>query len=345
MQGLTAELMRGHWYVAMPGAELKRSSFEPKTLLGEPVVIGRRADGSVFALKDHCPHRGIPLRYGRMIGDDVECCYHGWRFNGEGTCTLIPSLTSDQQVEIGKIRCGAYPCVEQQGMIWIFFGEKGEAPGSPPKMPYFDRAPDGYVTMPFECSTDHAAFGLMDPTHAAFVHTSWWFKKDATKLREKEKHFEPCELGWRMKRHKVPARNIAYRPIGKNIETQITYRLPGFRIEEIVSDTHQVVSVTVITPIDEGRTQITQYIWWSMGWAFVLKPLVRRLGRIFIEQDRDVVQQQREGLVHKPRLMLINDADTQARWWMRLKDEWFAHRAEDRPFANPLREQTLRWRS
>jgi hypothetical protein len=67
--------------------------------------------------------------------------------------------------------------------------------------------------------------------------------------------------------------------------------------------------------------------------------------RIFLDQDRRVVVLQREGLEHGPRLMLINDADTQARWWMRLKDEWLAAQAENRPFANPLAPMTLRWRS
>jgi hypothetical protein len=65
----------------------------------------------------------------------------------------------------------------------------------------------------------------------------------------------------------------------------------------------------------------------------------------FLGQDRDVVVKQREGLVHKPRLMLINDADTQARWWMRVKDEWIAAQAERRAFVNPLEPKTLRWRS
>ena len=46
-----------------------------------------------------------------------------------------------------------------------------------------------------------------------------------------------------------------------------------------------------------------------------------------------------------PRLMLINDADTQARWWMRVKDEWIAAQAQGRPFVNPLEAKTLRWRS
>ena len=57
---------------------------------------------------------------------------------------------------------------------------------------------------------------------------------------------------------------------------------------------------------------------------------------------------QREGLEHAPRLMLINDADTQARWWMRVKDEWIAAQAQGRPFRQSARTQDpslaqLRW--
>ena len=72
----------------------------------------------------------------------------------------------------------------------------------------------------------------------------------------------------------------------------------------------------------------------------------RRLGRGFpADQDRVVVVQQREGLIHQPNLMLINDADTQARWWMRVKEEWRESQEEGRAFANPLQARTLRWRS
>src|SRR5262249_38511614 len=74
------------------------------------------------------------------------------------------------------------------------------AAARPPRMPVFsdEAAPAAAIMLPFPCSTDHAAFGLMDPTHAGFVHTSWWFKHQPTKLRPKEKQFEPIELGWRM---------------------------------------------------------------------------------------------------------------------------------------------------
>jgi hypothetical protein len=57
------------------------------------------------------------------------------------------------------------------------------------------------------------------------------------------------------------------------------------------------------------------------------------------------VVMQQEGLKFDPSLMLIKDADTQARWYFRLKNEWQRSREENRPFENPVREVTLRWRS
>jgi hypothetical protein len=44
-------------------------------------------------------------------------------------------------------------------------------------------------------------------------------------------------------------------------------------------------------------------------------------------------------------MMLINDVNTQARWWMRLKDEWVAAQNEGRDFVNPIKAATLRWKS
>jgi hypothetical protein len=44
-------------------------------------------------------------------------------------------------------------------------------------------------------------------------------------------------------------------------------------------------------------------------------------------------------------LSLIDDADTQARWYYRLKQEYRHARAEARPFDNPVKPRTLRWRS
>ncbi|QCK86352.1 aromatic ring-hydroxylating dioxygenase subunit alpha [Phreatobacter aquaticus] len=352
MQGLTAELIKGLWYVAAPGRDLKPGKTLAKTLVGEPVLMGRSKTGEVFAIRDVCPHRGIPLRYGQFDGETVQCCYHGWRFDQTGTCVEIPSLREGQQMDLGKIRCGSYPCVERQGMIWIFFPRAGETPAEagypePPLMPDFDVAtgPRFHIMLPFHCSMDHAAFGLMDPTHAAYVHTSWWFKKGAKKLRPKEKHFAPSELGWSMVRHELPPQNIAYKILGTPVTTEISYMLPGLRIENIRGSKYQATGLTAITPVNEGETEVHQFFWVSAGWMSAFKPIFEHLMRTFLDQDRVVVIQQREGLIHKPNLMLINDADTQARWWMRVKDTFVKAQADGKPFENPIQPMTLRWRS
>src|SRR5690348_382067 len=87
------------WYFATPGGAVARGAFIAKTLLGEPLLIGRDADGAVFAFRDVCPHRGIPLSCGRFDGREIECCYHGWRFSTDGRCTAIPSLVEGQEFE------------------------------------------------------------------------------------------------------------------------------------------------------------------------------------------------------------------------------------------------------
>lgn len=352
MQALKADLLRGCWYVAMPSAAVKRGGMVAKTLLGEPVVVARGEDGGVFALRDICPHRGIPLHYGRVEGAGVRCSYHGWRFGGDGACTEVPSLREGQAADLAKIRCGAYPCEERYGLVWIYFAADGEAPADGP-MPGPDilpdvaasQAPAAAIMLPFACSIDHAAFGLMDPTHAAYVHTSWWFKKNATKLRPKEKSFEPAPFGWRMVRHALPPQNLVYKLFGTAVTTEIAYRLPGYRIEDVKGSRASVVGLTAMTPIDAENTEVHQVFWTSLGWLRWAGPLVRHLMRVFLDQDRRVVVRQREGLVHGPRLMLINDADTQARWWARVKTEWQDATAAKRPFANPLKAQVLRWRS
>ncbi|MBD8892378.1 aromatic ring-hydroxylating oxygenase subunit alpha [Roseibium litorale] len=353
MDNLKAELLRGLWYVACPGSDIKPGAMTGKKLMGEMVLLGRDKHGKVFALRDICPHRGIPLRHGWFDGEHVQCCYHGWKFGTDGTCVDIPSTHEYQTIDYSKISCGAFPCIEQQGLIWVYFAENGEKPEEgrqplPPMLPDFaaDQGPSVAILQHFVCSVDHAALGLMDPTHAAFVHTSWWFKKNGTKLRPKEKQFEASELGWAMVRHKIPPQNIAYRYLlGDNVTTEISYRLPGLRIEHIKGDKHCVVGLTTITPVTEDETEVRQMFWSTIGWLKPLHPLVRHLMNVFLDQDRRVVIQQREGLEYNPKLMLINDADTQGRWWMQLKREWAASAEEKRPFENPVKGRVLRWMS
>ena len=118
----SAAPLREAWYYAAPSRAVRRGGMLARQMLGEPVLLGRNRHGRVFALRDICPHRGMPLSEGGFDGGEIECCYHGWRFTTEGRCTAIPSLVAGQDFDLERIGVPAYPAREAQGNIWVFFG-------------------------------------------------------------------------------------------------------------------------------------------------------------------------------------------------------------------------------
>lgn len=342
--------LRNIWYYALPGHQLKLGAMVAKTLLGEPVLLGRSRTGEVFALRDICPHRAVPLTYGRFDGQEVECCYHGWRFDTTGRCTVIPSLVEEQNLDLSRFRVKQYQVREVQGNIWIYMAANDKAAlGEPdmeiPLVPYFGEQSYQMVeTVRLPCFVDHAVVGLMDPAHGPYVHRAWWWRLSRS-LFEEVKLFGPTPYGFAMRRHKLLKQSFAYRLLGGQPEVEIVFRLPSVRIEFISTGHHTVCNLTTVTPISATETEINTTFYWTVPWLTVLKPFLRPFARAFLNQDCAVVAKQQTGLKYDPTLMLIKDADTQARWYYQLKAEFARAIAEGRPFSNPVQEQVLRWRA
>jgi phenylpropionate dioxygenase-like ring-hydroxylating dioxygenase large terminal subunit len=337
--------LRDVWYFAIPSAALKPGKMLGKTIMDEPLLLGRAKDGTAFALLDICPHRGIPLRYGRFDGCEVECCYHGWRFAPSGACTAIPPVLDEQIPSLSKIRVRAYPVEERHGGIWVFFGDNPAMAPTLPDLPELaGQRPKIAESMVFEGAIDHAVIGLMDPAHGSYVHKSWYWRK-APRLKQKE--FGPAPWGFTMKRHAPSANSRAYRILGggETLTTEINFRLPGVRWEQIKAGRHSMCHLTSLTPLDGGRTEINHLVFWTMPWLTPFTPLLRPFVRTFLGQDRTIVQRQQEGLRYQPQLLLLGDPDVQARWYYRLKNEFLRAREEQREFVNPIKDRTLRWRS
>jgi phenylpropionate dioxygenase-like ring-hydroxylating dioxygenase large terminal subunit len=341
--------LRNIWYYALPGRQLKAGQMFAKQLLGEPIVFGRTLDGEVFALRDICPHRAIPLSCGRFDGTQIECAYHGWRFDRAGQCQLIPALNEDQDLDLSNFQVRRYPVQEVQGNIWIYMSEleRGDKePSHPvPVVAGFENQPyQSTFTMNFPCFIDRAVEGLMDPAHVPFVHRAWWWRSDAI-LTEEVKTFDPSPYGFTMRRHRLERQTFFYRLLGGDAEVEIAFQLPGVRVEQIITNTNRVANLTVITPISETETEVTTMFYTSIGWFEPLLPLIRPFISTFLGQDRDMVIKQQIGLKHSPPLMLIKDADTQVQWYHRLRSEFIKASAEQREFNNPVKSQILRWRS
>ncbi|HEX6860964.1 MAG TPA: aromatic ring-hydroxylating dioxygenase subunit alpha [Caulobacteraceae bacterium] len=337
------------WYFGALGSDLKPGKLQRYELLGEPVLIGRRRDGQVYALRDICPHRAAPLSAGRLVDETVECPYHGWRFRTDGACAAIPSLVDEQAMDVSRIRVRGYPAVESQGMVFVWMSSDprfdGEAPMPPPTFEgVVGGAPKLVDGMTFEAHIDHAVVGLMDPAHGPYVHQQWWWRSKHSQ-HEKAKKFEPREAGFAMVRHEPSKNSRAYAILGGEPLTEITFRLPGLRWEHVTVGKRQVLSLTCLTPLSEKKTKITQIVWSDHPAFFFLKPFIKAGARAFLRQDGDMVNLQNEGLRYDPALLWIDDADKQAKWYQQLKKEWAGAAREGRPFVNPVEPVTLRWRS
>lgn len=348
-------VLRNFWYVAMPARVLKPGKLISKKLLGEPIVFGRHHNGQVFALRNICPHRGIPLHHGWLEETGIRCCYHGWKFHTQtGHCLEIPSLTESDRLDVDRICVRSYPCQEVQGHLWVYISDLQNSnhstlPESLPPVPVIkgldDRVPQIIETAKFDCDIDQAIIGLMDPAHGPFVHTSWWWRSGPRQFRVKEKQYEPTELGFRLAPYRMPASAKPYKLLGDQVSIEIIFELPGLRTELLVGNRHQACAFTAITPIDDASCEVHQSLYWTVPGFGLLRPLLRSLLRRFLNQDRDVIIKQQAGLAYNPELMLIDDADTQAKWYYRIKRQYQQDQHNNRPFQNPLKPQTLRWRS
>lgn len=351
--GFGKGFVRDAWYFVALSRDVAPGSLERHELMGEPVLVGRTRAGAAYAMRDICPHRAAPLSAGRMVekageGETVECPYHGWRFRPDGVCAAIPSLVEDQAVEPGRIRVRSYPVSESQGLVFVWMASDARNPMAPDQPPPVFPGADGEArlveAMDFDSHIDHAVIGLMDPAHGPYVHQQWWWRSEHS-MHEKTKAFEPRDFGFAMVRHTPSSNSRAYRILGGAPATEITFRLPGYRWEHIQVGEKQVLALTCLTPVTDTRTRITQ-IFWSDHWVFAIaRPFLRMGVRAFLKQDGGMVNLQNEGLKYDPALIWIDDADVQAKWYQQLKREWQKSRAEARPFVNPVKPRTLRWKS
>jgi phenylpropionate dioxygenase-like ring-hydroxylating dioxygenase large terminal subunit len=357
--GTPATLIYNDWYPAMRSEGLRGKRLATALLMGVPMVLGRREDGRLFAMRDNCPHRGIPLSCGWFDGQRLTCKYHGWGFEPvSGQCVEIPSLTSQDTLDPTKIYAGAFPCEERDGYAWVYMPEPGTGraragdPALPPvpELPKFSEKFRGaHLTADLPCNVDHGIIGLMDPAHGPFVHQSWWWRKQAS-IHEKEKRFEPIAQGFRMASHAPSANSAPYKLLGvygEPITTTIDFVLPNRRIETIRAGKKWFSSLTTVTPVTATTCRIDVVGAWNVLYSVpFLTSVLKLFGNMFVRQDQVTMIQQAQGLKYDPALMLIDDADRPAKWYFALKQARLESARTGEPMRHPMEAPvTLRWRS
>jgi phenylpropionate dioxygenase-like ring-hydroxylating dioxygenase large terminal subunit len=164
--------LRNTWYAAAWADELADKPLA-RTLLGEPIVMFRTGTG-VAALGDRCAHRFAPLHLGKVIGDTLQCPYHGLRYDSSGQCIHNPHGGGKP---LAAAKVPSYPVIERYGLVWIWLGEPAAADVG--KIPDFGHLIDSksYTTVPgsylhIAANYELVADNLLDLSHVEFLHPS-----------------------------------------------------------------------------------------------------------------------------------------------------------------------------
>jgi phenylpropionate dioxygenase-like ring-hydroxylating dioxygenase large terminal subunit len=167
-----AEAPRAQWYVIAFSDEVTRAP-RARMIMGDPVVLFRREDGSPVALFDRCPHRGMRLSNGgKLIDDNIQCNYHGLQFGPDGMCRKVPSGGPISN----QMRVRSYPVIQIWNWIWIWPGDPDKAdPALIPdhhELGLTDPSLHAYsgLMLEMECNYLHAYENLNEASHVSYLH-------------------------------------------------------------------------------------------------------------------------------------------------------------------------------
>ena len=161
------EVLLNDWHAVAYSGDVEEGKLLAIRLLGEELVAWRH-EGTVHVWKDLCIHRGTRLSLGEVIDGTVVCPYHGWRYNCEGKCVLIPSQP-DTPPPL-KARAFTHRAEDRYGFVWVSLGEPER---DVPPFPEFGN-PEFRVVhsgpYPFRSSSFRAIENFIDASHFPFVH-------------------------------------------------------------------------------------------------------------------------------------------------------------------------------
>jgi aminopyrrolnitrin oxygenase len=292
------------WYLFCRSRDLSAGPLS-KVILQRRLVAYRTTAGRVSVLDAACAHLGADLGRGRVVGDEIECPYHQWKYSSHGRC-----VRPHRPDSVTTPRLRSYPVVERHGYVFFFFGPRPLFP-----LPFFsDCDPTDFLasaTFVFEasCSWFMLTANAFDSQHFHAVH-------DRKLLNDP--HVDcPADYARRMRFDaEIVGTSIFDRLlktlVGKRVSTSITsWGGPFVLVEGIFGKAHSRLLVAS-QPLDENRTlcEVMAFARKSRG---VLGPVVnwanlkvrRRFTQAFLKKDTDKLS----GIRYQPQGLTADDGE------------------------------------
>jgi phenylpropionate dioxygenase-like ring-hydroxylating dioxygenase large terminal subunit len=294
MEEFTDMLVPDRWYAVLESDEVPVGRPLGVRRLGESLVFWRDGDGRLSVMADRCPHRSSQLSLGHVVDGRIQCPFHGFEFDGDGACRLIPA--NGRNAQVPKIfQCRVYPSREMHGFAWLWHGQPRR---EYPPVPWFpDLGGFQYATTrkAWDVDLTRAVEGLLDVSHLPFVHSRTIGRERKTLVNGPYTTLVDDTI--RIWVTNQPDEGLpAVKPTQMappEGDAMLEFRFPNVWQIRISG---QFRIVNVIAPVDEGRCLIYLRSYAKLGLPPALGRLMLRVGNVLnrrvLAEDYRVIRSQ-----------------------------------------------------
>jgi phenylpropionate dioxygenase-like ring-hydroxylating dioxygenase large terminal subunit len=172
-------MIPNQWYVILESSDVRNNQVIGIKRMGKQMVAWRDSKGKPGVALDKCPHRGIALSKGKLKDDHLQCPFHGFEYDANGKCKLIPANGKSSQVP-DHIRANAYAISETNGFIYLWWGDPALVGSAGPvdpasvKLPWFEDLDDKLIhnsfTAHWKAHYSRVIENQLDVVHVPFIH-------------------------------------------------------------------------------------------------------------------------------------------------------------------------------
>ncbi|MCW2972446.1 MAG: Rieske (2Fe-2S) iron-sulfur domain protein [Thermoleophilia bacterium] len=287
------------WYAACQSKDLVAGKPLARTLLEEPIVLFRAADGTATALIDRCLHRNAALSKGKVSDGCISCPYHGWKYDAEGVLVRVPSEGAGGERK--RLRAERFPVREQEGLVWVWMGDpEAAATVEPFRMPI--GGAEGwkhyYMYTDFDGDVTDLAENFMDVPHTAFVHAGWFRSESKHEPKRAEadvvRTHDAVHVTYHQEDDTIGFSERFINPDGAPMTHTDRFYMPNTtRVDYLWGERRGFVISSTITPVSPTRAMVFTSIAYRFGF---LNPIARLFlpwyTRVVINQDVDIMEVQ-----------------------------------------------------
>ncbi len=282
------------WYAIADSNEVKPGKPYAFKRLGHELVLWRDQENRIVVMHDRCPHRSAKLSPGKIINGNIQCHFHGFQYNRDGGCELIPANgRSGPRPKV--FQCGVIPSHEAYGLIWMW---NGEPQAEYPPVPFFDDL-DDYVYATFQTTWNahytRSLEGLLDVSHLPFVHANTIGRGNLTLVNGPYTTLQDNELrAWMSNQPDVglPALKPTQLP-PPNKPADLWLNFPNMWRLRLTDQLSQVIAAA---PIDDDYVHLYVRTYQRFVTAPVIGRLVAEMSNLFnryvVKEDQEIIESQ-----------------------------------------------------